>query len=251
MITIIERRRSNPDVAVLRCAGALSLLSAARLRRALEEVLANRSGGVIVDLRGVVVSDPAFLVLLPTAAGRHPEGPPLAAVAAADDVTRWRHSGVLGVVTVHRSTDEAIAVVVRASAVTAHRRTLHLGPSVDACGTARTFVATACAEWHLERVGESAAVVAVELVREAVEHPQTSIELALVLRPPFLFINVEDHDADVLPAIPASSGPSRGSRVVDERTSGRGVIRRPGGKQVWASIRVVPIGPGEPASARA
>ncbi|WP_231135055.1 ATP-binding protein [Motilibacter deserti] len=118
---------------------------------------------------------------------------------------------------------------------------------------ARTFVARACQAWGLAESSEAAALVADELVANAVVHARTFVELHLHRQEEWLVVAVHDRD----PAFSASwwdciveddADDLRGARyglcIVRGTASHVGAYRHPdSGKVVWAALPLPDVGP--------
>jgi anti-sigma regulatory factor (Ser/Thr protein kinase) len=142
------------------------------------------------------------------------------------------------------SLEDAMASVAEMSR-TMSRFRLSLAPEPEAPARARECVAHACAQWGVEHVLNEARLVVSELVTNAVKHAGSGIELQLMLRDAFLHVRVRDGSSAppvMPPESPSSAVGGRGLKLVDLYASGWGSLSGAGGKVVWATLRVRPIG---------
>jgi hypothetical protein len=115
-------------------------------------------------------------------------------------------------------------------------------------GKARKLVADACDRWGLPRLGGDAALVASELVGNALRHAQPPLRLVARLRPPYLHLVVSDGSTTPpeLPAVPTRRGGlrirDRGLHLIDALAVGWGSLPTVCGKAVWARLSTEPVG---------
>jgi LuxR family maltose regulon positive regulatory protein len=103
----------------------------------------------------------------------------------------------------------------------------------------RAFVREVCDRWGLQELAEPAALLASELVTNAVVHARTAMELRVKLRGPRLHVDVRDQDPNLVRLLAAKEGGDRGRglAIVDQVASAWGVRqRRAGGKTVWCTL---------------
>ncbi|BBH68048.1 hypothetical protein ACTI_47330 [Actinoplanes sp. OR16] len=221
---------------LLRLSGELSVSTVPRVRAALLKCVVEQPDAVVVDLAGTVLVEPAaaavFLVAARQAA-RWPGTPML--FSTADP----HFSGQLAKgLAVHASVDEALAAEPgRRNPVISDM----LLPVTGASQRARELASAACARWGLPHLSGRAALVAGELVTNAVVHAQTMLDLRLTLGRRYLVVAVRDGSAavPVLPG-PGSADPAapRGLLLVDTMARRWGSTPAPGGKVVWAALAV-------------
>lgn len=105
---------------------------------------------------------------------------------------------------------------------------------------ARELVHTRLGEWSAFHLEETVAVVAVELVANAVRHARTTFELRLRHDETHVVVEVRDYDdhlPDVLPVEPHDEG-GRGLNLVAALSTSWGATPLSGGKVVWAKVGI-------------
>jgi len=233
--------------------GSLDLHGAGVLRVAVLKGLAVQPMAMLVDLNDAEVIDPLSLLMLPSLDRR----------AAADHGLRLRcfmadrhpQRGIVGqALGRHMSVSACRADALSAGlADSADSRRVHRRLVADewAAATARDLVATVCAGWQIADVADDAQIIVSELTSNAVLHAGSDFDLVLVHRAPFLHIQVIDAHPRV-PLFPIAVGdlqkpppPTQiggwGLYLVHSIASGCGVVTRPPGKLVWATVRTHPI----------
>lgn len=103
---------------------------------------------------------------------------------------------------------------------------------------AREVVACQLREWHIESLGDDAAVVVTELISNAVRHAGTDLELRLVHLPHGVRLEVKDgSQAPPMrrPSTQTEEG-GRGLHLVDALSTRYGVESESDGKCVWAEM---------------
>ncbi|MGQ0573905.1 MAG: ATP-binding protein [Pseudonocardia sp.] len=217
--------------------GELSTTTAADLRAAVRARLLDRTD-VLVDLGGLRVCTPeavhAFSEALADAGGwprarlvlfnadavttalLHAQRVPLLVPVAAD-------LAAAGPRLAHRPDRVA-------------RRTV-LPAGLPAPAHARTFVASACADWAVAGRFPDAPLVATELVSNAVVHGRRPFVLVVALDRHGLHVAVRDGSSTGVAAIRADPAGGRGLHLVSELTLAWGVTAHPDGKTVWSVLR--------------
>ncbi len=151
-----------------------------------------------------------------------------------------------------------------------HAEQLSFAPEPEAAGAARSFVGAYCADWGLDEVQETAALLTSELVTNGVLHARTEIQVDITAGRAGVRIDVTDSDprppvkrdtrADLLADIDEVLGRDLGDGVEDERHAlmnvgpagsigaGRGLLLvdaladewgvelHSGGKSVWFEV---------------
>jgi LuxR family transcriptional regulator, maltose regulon positive regulatory protein len=234
------QQSSRQGYVVLTLAGRLDLAAAPRLQRAILKQLAQQPPAIICDLSRVEGIDPLCAGVFTSI--RHPAlGWPGTALvlcatqpAVADTLIQL---GVARFLPMYPSLDEALANArVRPQRL---RARLTLGPVLTAAAAGRQFVAEVCGHWELQALAEPAALVASELVTNAVVHANTALELRVELRGTRLQVAVHDQDPDEAGVLAAKEGTNRGLglEIVDEVAKAWGVRREgAGGKTVWCTL---------------
>jgi len=255
------RRSSHQGCVVLTLVGRLDLPAAPQVQRAILKQLAEPPPAIICDLSRVEGIDPLCAGVFTSM--RHPAlGWPGTALvlcgtqpAVAEVLVQL---GVARSLTMYPNLDQALA-----NARTRPQRLrarLTLGPVLTAAAAGRQFVAEVCGHWGLQALAEPAALVASELVTNAVVHANTALELQVELRGSWLQVAVHDQDPDLVGLLAAKDGTDRrlGLQIVDQVARAWGVRQEgAGGKTVWCTLdlpapQADTVGPGPqlPAGAR-
>src|SRR5215217_4849019 len=236
------RRSSRQGCVVLTLAGRLDLGAAPWLQRAILKQLAEPPPAIICDLAQVEAIDPLCAGVFTSI--RHPAlGWPGTALvlcgtrpAAAEVLVQL---GVARFLPMYPSLDEALANA-RARPQRLRAR-LTLGPVLTAAAAGWQFVAEVCGQWGLQALAEPAALVASELVTNAVVHAHTALELRVELRGSRLQVAVHDQDPDPVGLLAAKDGTDRGLglAIVDQVAKAWGVRQEgAGGKTVWCTLEL-------------
>jgi anti-sigma regulatory factor (Ser/Thr protein kinase) len=112
-------------------------------------------------------------------------------------------------------------------------------PVAGAVVRAREAVTEACVRWQLPHLLAPAALIANELVTNAVQHAGTMADFRLSLGQRYLMISVRDGSA-AQPRLrrtrPSDPSSGRGLLLVEATARQWGCIATDGGKVVWASL---------------
>jgi len=225
--------------AVLVARGELGRREARLLDRMLAKLVLDR-GRVFVDVSELTATWSPALALFPTVLA-NAGGWPLARlvlVAPNPDLRRaLRASRISAVVQVAEDWPQAHRLVeARPSMVSRWR---DIPSSADAGLVARAATWEVCQDWGLTSHRIPAAVVATELVFNAIRHAGTPCRLTLTLHRYGLRISVRDRrppsEADLV-SIRAQDESCHGLAVVASLARSWGVIPQPGGKTVWAVL---------------
>jgi anti-anti-sigma factor len=236
-LTIVVERADG--VVVVRLSGPLSLRTVGSVATALAKLLLD-GGRVLVDLSAVRLRWAPALQVFPStlaAVGGWPTARLVLLDAGEELAATIRALRIDRVVPLARGLPEARALLERRPALVIRYHELAHGPGAPR--RARALLRSACTDWHIDPLAPDAAVVATELVTNAVRHAGTSCRLVLRLDDVALHIAVRDHhvadDATLarLQAAPASGG---GLRIVAAFTRAYGVTPNTDGKTVWALI---------------
>jgi LuxR family transcriptional regulator, maltose regulon positive regulatory protein len=225
---------------VLTMAGRLDLAAAWQVQRTILKQLAGHPPAIICDLAQVEAIDPLCAGVFSSI--RHPAlgwpGTALLLCAARPAVAEvLAQLGVARHLAVYPSLDQALAH--------AHERpprlreVLALGPVLTAAGVARAFTRQVCVRWGLPELAEPAALLAGELVTNAVVHARTDMELRLELHGTRLHLAVKDQDPNLIQLRAPEERAERGWGLVilDELATAWGVRRdRSGGKVAWCAL---------------
>jgi anti-sigma regulatory factor (Ser/Thr protein kinase) len=114
-----------------------------------------------------------------------------------------------------------------------------LMPGPAAGAAARELVDRACAGWGLDEIADVAALVATELVANAVRHARTEFSLTLTLRRRYLHLSTHDFSPDLPERMVADeAGGGRGLLIIEALTAAWGYVPTTDGKVVWATLRL-------------
>ena len=177
------QQSSHQGCVVLTLVGRLDVAAAPQLQRAILKQLARQPPAIVCDLGQVEAIDPlcggVFTSMRHPALGWPGTALVLCGTRPAVADTLVRH-GVARQLAMYPSLDEALANA-RARPPRLRAR-LTLGPVLTAAAAGWQFVAEVCGQWGLQALAEPAALVASELVTNAVVHAHTALELRVELR---------------------------------------------------------------------
>jgi len=223
---------------VVRFSGPLDRVSVTTLSTTVLKVLLGRPTSVIMDFSRVRVTEKILLTSLITA-GHHAAAWPgcrLALVGAnRDTATALHHMGVTRYITL--SEDYADARRQLSALAPLPRLRESLLPIASAPEVARDRTHEVCELWGVPEVADAVATVATEFVTNAVVHARTSMELSFALAHPLLYVCVRDRDPR-LPSFREAEDHGFGLRLVDAFAAYWGAETLPGGKIVWAAVRL-------------
>lgn len=234
---------AHDDHDVLALHGTLSLATVPRVRTALTKLLADR-GAVVVDLAALRPGWLPALEVFPAAlaaAGGWPAGRLVLTGATPElalDLLALRIPHVVPLVD-----DPAAApaqVHRRPRRIVRHR---DLAAHDAAPAAARGLVRETCGDWCLTAVQDVAALVATELVTNAVQHARSSCRVTLNHDDNGLRVGVRDYRPGPAPRprpVDATRGGGRGLHLVAMLAGRWGVQRHADGKTVWALIDPMP-----------
>ncbi len=235
-----EVERTRP-VAVVRPHGVLDAYTAADLRGVLLDCLAEQPMAVVVDTSRLTVTDDLGFTVLAGVARESARWPGSRVVLAGDAAVQKsvQRLGVDQYVTL--SPDQTSAMALFDGVTPPAIRRDRMRPDRDAPGLARVAVQEFCQEHAVDGDGDSAQLVASELVTNAVVHARTDIELILRLTVPLLHVAVRDTgpgQARIADIVDEASPTGRGLLLVDALSTAWGNLVPNTGKVVWATIRV-------------
>ncbi|MFI5611879.1 ATP-binding protein [Amycolatopsis sp. NPDC051903] len=224
---------------VVTAGGDLTLGAYPELRDYLLKSAAEDPDGLIADISGLAIHDPALVSVFTLVAMRIGEWPaiPFAVVSArAEHRNLLRRRAVDRFAAVHSDAGAAEAGLDRPVRLRARRE---FARSPHAAARARQFVTETCAEWTVPHVRDDACVVVSELVENAIEHTTSAPRVRLDVRRAMFTVAVADD----------SSVPARlhegldlaerglGLKAVAQLTRAWGCSSTwPGGKIVWAVL---------------
>ena len=238
------QQSSRQGSVVLALTGRLDLAAAPQVQRAILEQLAGQPPAIICDLCQVEAIDPLCAEVFTSI--RHPAfGWPGTALvlsgtrpAVADLLVRH---GVARRLAMYPSLDQALRYA--RDRPPRLRERLVLEPVPAAAGAGRAFVGEVCSHWGLQELAGSAALLASELITNAVVYAGTTLELRVELRGPHLHVAVKDQDPNLGRLLEAKDGTKRGlGLLIVERVAASWGVRqdRAGGKTVWSVLDLPP-----------
>jgi Histidine kinase-like ATPase domain/STAS domain len=230
---------------VVQLTGMLDADTAATVRSALVDILAQQPEAVVIDVSGLRLADPTAAAVLRDVARETADWPAAhLALCARDGASRWHSTGL----PVWTSRADAFAQLGEPDA--RQQLGLELEPVVGAARRSRELVTEVCARWEQPGLAGPACIVVTELVNNVVAHAQTPMTVLLALHGDTMTVAVRDHSATVprltVPVAPTAYG-GRGLLLVDSVAERWGSLRLDDGKVVWA---VLQDDPEEPAGAR-
>jgi anti-anti-sigma factor len=228
---------------VLTLSGGLSIASAPMVQRAMLKCLAEQPDAVICDLSGVVSIDPVCATIFPAVAHRPrsawPDSNVLLCCPRSEVARVLQAQRTPQALPVFSSLDEAL---LRArSRPPFLRERLHLVPTLEAITTARWFVGDVCRRWLLDGLGETAQMLAAEIVADVVLGEPAStqaVDLRLELRAAGLVIAVQSVGNVPAPSKARDDAESgAGLEAVKRATPGWGVrTQADGTRLVWCTL---------------
>jgi anti-anti-sigma regulatory factor/anti-sigma regulatory factor (Ser/Thr protein kinase) len=232
---------------VVHAAGPLTYGTVPVLRRTVLKALTDHPELLLVDVSGVEAIDDLTLTALPMLAEQGALNEvavmvcgPSPALARQLDAMAIGHR-----VPTFRSQDQAKAAFARQPAP--RRARLLLEPVPSATAAARAVVDDVCTRWRISDIADTAALIATELVANAIQHARTEITFSVALRQTYLHIAVRDRSI----APPVRGGldeedDGRGLLIIESLAAGWGHARTADGKVVWATLRPrsAPVGRG-------
>jgi anti-sigma regulatory factor (Ser/Thr protein kinase) len=231
--------REVDGVAVLELHGELNRQSAARVREPLRKLLLDR-GQVVADVAGLHAGWRPAVQVFPTTVAEA-GGWPLARLVllGPDPELTDALRAVRADKTVPLASAWEVAMALVGQRPPHLSRRVELPLAVEAPALARAAVADMCLDWELPALAAVAAIVASELVTNAVEHARTTSTLVFTATPRGLFITVTDRDSlsGTWPRRPHHrEGRHWGLALVEGLCRHWGVSPHQDGKSVWAVL---------------
>jgi anti-sigma regulatory factor (Ser/Thr protein kinase) len=230
---------ARADHDVLRLRGGLSLATVPRVRAAVGKLLRDR-GSVVVDLAEMHLAWTPAAEVFPSALAAAGGWPAARLVLAGPDAELDRQ---LRALRIHRAVpvaeDRSVAPArlwQRPERVTRHR---DLPGAVGAPAAARTLVREACEDWSATAAQDAAALVASELVSNAVQHARSGCRVSVTVDPAGLHVGVRDYARGCSPRprpVDAAQAAGRGLHLVAMLATRWGVQEHDDGKTTWALI---------------
>jgi anti-sigma regulatory factor (Ser/Thr protein kinase)/anti-anti-sigma regulatory factor len=240
----IELNRTRPFVR-MRASGVLDAFTAPDLSAALLEAVAEQAAGVLIEVDGLTVTDDIGLTVFATVGAQNQTWPACGLVMAGPNARLHRALERMGVIPfIPMCPDVPTALAHLAEIRVPPWRREHIPADRNAPALARAAVAEFCVRHGIgggTMGGETAQLVASELVTNAVVHAGTPIQLTLRLVPPLLHIAVRDSgdgQAQISGVVDETAESGRGLVLVDALAASWGTFVPPIGKVVWAAVRV-------------
>jgi anti-anti-sigma regulatory factor/anti-sigma regulatory factor (Ser/Thr protein kinase) len=225
--------------AVVTVRGQLNLTGTTRLRTALLKCLAEQPDALLVDLSAVTLADDtnfSLFTAIARQAARWP-GTPLLICAPAPEIAALLGRGRYGRLPVYPGVAEGRSAVAEGRVVVPSISD-RLLPIAGAVRHARNLATEACLAWDLPELVGPVALVASELVTNAIEHAGTTITVEFKRRARHVYVTVRDGSA----AEPVLRDPAglalrgRGLALVDNVAARWGWLPTRDGKVVWAAV---------------
>ncbi|WP_436532433.1 ATP-binding protein [Actinoplanes sp. HUAS TT8] len=226
--------------AVVAVHGRLDLAATPHLFVAFQKCLAEQPRALLADLAGMSLGEvPALAVF--TAINRQAAawpGTPVLLCAPRPEVADPLGHRRFGALQVRADVGAAVRETDQngADAPTISDR---LVPVAGSARLARHLVTEACVRWELPDLAGPAAIVAGELVANAVEHAGTMITLQLVRRARYVHVVVRDGSPRtpvIMHRAPDDPARGRGLMLVDSLAVRWGTLPTRDGKVVWATL---------------
>jgi anti-sigma regulatory factor (Ser/Thr protein kinase)/anti-anti-sigma regulatory factor len=243
----LELNRTRP-FARLRASGTLDAFTAPELAAALLEAVAEQPVGVLIEVDELTVTDDVGLAVFANVGAQNRSWPGCGLVLAGPNAEfhmRAERIGVIPYIPMCPDRPTALAHLAQIPVPPWQREVITADRNAPAL--ARAVVAEFCARQGIgggSMGGETAQLVASELVTNAVVHAGTPIQLTLRLLAPLLHIAVRDSGQGhvrMSGLVDESAESGRGLVLVDALSAAWGSFVPPIGKVVWAAIRVRPL----------
>jgi anti-anti-sigma regulatory factor len=236
---LVCRPEQDSPVAVLRIGGTLDMVTADALQRAVRRSLATMPTRLLVDVAGLRIGDALGLVALSSVVCQAADWPAVPIIlCGASGATTTAITTAPGCEGLTFATDLRSALAVARAEPEPTRIRVRLRPVPDACRQVRQLVTQTCCAWHRAEVASTAALIATELVANAVRHAHTTMEFTFGLRDGRLSMSVRDGSRRLPRPADAkvTDAGGRGLRLVREMTESWGVLPVSDGKVVWTQL---------------
>jgi anti-anti-sigma regulatory factor/anti-sigma regulatory factor (Ser/Thr protein kinase) len=235
----------EPDfpAAILHVSGRLTFATVPKLREAARKALTDHPEVLLVDVSALAAVDDITLTAFRMIARQSVEaGTDVMMIAPGAELReQLDRLGIARRVPVHD--DAAVALAAHATLPGPRRLDLVLPPRPEATAAARELVDRACAQWRTGYLADSAALIVTELVANGIEHAGTPMRLSIAHRTWHLHLALRDESPLPLRRVGGDDDDrdsGRGLLIVEAMASAWGCVRTPGGKVVWATLRLRP-----------
>ncbi|GAA0485665.1 hypothetical protein Ade02nite_09220 [Paractinoplanes deccanensis] len=232
----VTLRDMETGIITVRLSGDLTRTTLTTIRSAIGKAAAECPAAVLVDLSEVRQTTPGHLTPLATASYKAREmwGVPVLLYGAdpeiARDLAAYRSFVVLA-----GSREQALEAG-RSTVPRWMRRCLTPLPSQ--ARAARVFIDEACRSWGLMARCDDARLVVTELAANAIRHARTEFDVFVSCPGRYLRVAVRDGSPAMPRAVVPTIESGRGLHLIEAVSTHTGVTRIPGGKIVWALLRV-------------
>jgi hypothetical protein len=219
---------------VIRLAGMLDTDTAAAVRFALVELLAQQPEAIVIDVSDLQLANPDATSVLRDVARETADWPAAHLVLCAPSSDPWHTTGL----PVWRSKADAFSDL--GEPEPPRQLTLELEPVVGAARRSRELVTEACGRWDQPALAGPACIVITELVNNVVTHAKTPMIVLLAIRRDAMAVAVRDRSTTVpqfTGPVPATSYGGRGLLLIDSVADRWGSLPLEQGKVVWALLQ--------------
>jgi len=224
-------------VLVVRASGRMTFASVPALRRVVRKGLSDHPALLLIDVSAVEAVDDITVTVFASLARRGAEDDvPVMLVAPPPALAQQLDAlGVGRSVPIYAT--EKLARSAHAGRAAPWRLHVDLDPVPSASAVARDLVDKACTRWRLGEVADVAALIATELVANAVQHAGTPMVFAVTRRPTYLHLACRDR-SHLLPRRQGGDESSgRGLLIIESMAIAWGFSPTGDGKVVWATVR--------------
>jgi anti-anti-sigma regulatory factor len=233
---------SGSSFTVVRLSGTLDVATTVQARMAFHKALADDPAAVLVDLTGLHIAEDVSVTVFAATARAAAAWPGCPLFLYAPDAPVRRDLDRMAVTRLASVYGDRTAAETAAGKAPVPRRYLQRLPSIPlAVALGRDLVDEACTAWHLDELADPAALIATELVTNALRHASGELTLTVALRAFHLLLAVTDGS----PEEPRRRHPDpdtleggRGLLMLDALSAAWGSHPRLDGKVVWASLRL-------------
>jgi len=235
---LVCRLDNDFPVTVVRVTGVMTFTSVAALRLVAHKGLTDHPALMLIDVAAVEVVDDITVTAFGALARRGAEadvavmlvGPPPPLAEQLDTMGLRRSVPVYAT--------EALARQAFAERPAPWRLQADLDPVPSATSAARDLVDRACTQWRVHELADATALIATELVANAVQHAGTEITFVVSRRPSYLHLACRDR-SQAVPHRGRTDGldGGRGLLIIESMATSWGFSPTLDGKVVWATVR--------------